>query len=267
MNKTCKKIKNIGSSSLYIVSAVFLLISAALTVLKFFMSPSYFSDIITPLFPGSQLSFVPWYYPYVLDFAFVPFLLKALLDVIMFFGMLFVFITMCRKKEESCKLGAGRGFIKTSAVIEMIFSFIIVVSVFILQFSHIMPLFVDMVDMGDTIPENEIILLAVTFAVMVLVIVFNSVYVKKLSSTLKSVDKTLNKGIIMVKVSAFLIFYNYIIILLYLGLLVVMFLFDKNDLIMKAAVLSALVSRLLLNINLASMRSEMLYIKSRGFNS
>ena len=267
MNKTCKKIKNIGSSLLYIISAVFLLISAALIVLKFFMSPLYFQGVITPLLPGGELGYVPWYYPYVYNFAFVPFLFKAALDVIMFFGMFFVFITMCRKKEESCKLGAGKGFIKTSALIEMIFSFIVVISIFALQLSHIMPYFVDMVDMGDVIPEKEIILLAIAFFVMVIVIVFNSIYLKKLSATIKAVDKTLKKGIIMGKVSVFLIVYNYIVIALYLGLLVVMFLFDRNDLIMKAAVLSALISKLLLNINIASMRSEMLYIKARGFNS
>ena len=55
----------------------------------------------------------------------------------------------------------------------------------------------------------------------------------------------------MGKISVFLIVYNYIIILIHLVLLVFMFLFDRNDLIMKAAVLCALVSRLLSNINLS----------------
>ncbi len=267
MNKTCKKIKNIGSSPLYIISAVFLLISAALIVLKFFMAPEYFKDATIPLLPGSELSFVPWYYPYVYNFAFLPFLLKAALDLLTFFGMFLVFITMCRKKEESCKLGAGKGFIKTAAVIEMIISFMFVGFIFALQLSHIMPYFVDMVDLGDEIPQNEIIRLVIAFLVMVLVIVFNSIYVKKISVTIKAVDKTLKKGIIMGKVSVFLIVYNYIIILIHLALLTFMFLFDRGDLIMKASVLCALVSRLLSNINLASMRSEMLYIKARGFNS
>ena len=149
----------------------------------------------------------------------------------------------------------------------MIISFMFVGFIFALQLSHIMPYFVDMVDLGDEIPQNEIIRLVIAFLVMVLVIVFNSIYVKKISVTIKAVDKTLKKGIIMGKVSVFLIVYNYIIILIHLALLVFMFLFDRNDLIMKASVLCALVSRLLSNINLASMRSEMLYIKARGFNS
>lgn len=267
MNKTCKKIKNIGNSPLYIISAVLLLLSALAVALKYITAPEYFSEVIAPFIPGTELGYVPDYYRYLTDFAFIPFLLKALLDAFTAFGMIFVFITMCRKSEKSCKLGFGMGFIKPAVIIETVALSLIAALIFTLQFMHIMPFFVELIDVGETVPENEITLLLVTFAVAVFLIICFSIYVRKVFMTARAVDKTLKKGVIMGKVSVYLIVFNFIIVFAGIALLVLTCMWDKSDYIMKASVLLYTVSRLFANINLISMRSEMLYIKSRGYTS
>ena len=267
MNKTQKKLKNIGSSPVYIISAVFLLMSSGLLIFKFFFSPQYFADLILPLLPGAEKSFVPDYYVYIQEYISYPSLLIAAVFLLTFIGMLSIYITKCKKNEKCCKLGSGKGFIKTAVIIEMILSFLFVIGLFGMQVVEITPFFVEMVDLGIIIPEYQIIRFAVLLVIMVLVIVFNSIYVKKISATIKAVDRTLKKGIIMGKVSVFLIVYNFILIAIYAMLLVFLFINDSSELIVKAGVLCLLVSRLLSNMNLISLRSEMLYIKARGFNS
>ena len=267
MNKTQKKIKNIGSSPLYIVSAVFLLIAAALAIFKFVTEPYYISESISFLIPGMTRSFVPDWYVYYLNFSTYPFLLIAATEVFTFIGMLCVYIFMVRKSKESCKLGFGMGFIKPMLIIKTVLIFAVLLIILSLQISYILPYFADLIDLGAEVPQYEITVFSVTLAVTVFIIVTEIIFVKKVYATSKAVNRTLKKGVIMGKVSVYLIVYNFIVCILSLALLLYTLIFDSGEYIMKAVILAFIISRLLSNFNIISMRSEMLYIKSRGYTS
>ena len=260
MNKTVKRLTNIGSSPLYIISAICLLLSALAAGFKIFTEPLYISNSLSAIFPDIGLS-----YGFYQKWSFVPVLFKALIDALLSIGMIGIFIMMCSKKAAS--LGFGAGLVKALAVIETIFAYALLLLLIALEFGNVFPYLAKLIESGETIPQNELITCICCLVVAVVGIILMSLYVRKVFVTADAVNKTLKAGVIMGKVSVYIIVHNFLIFFTCIAALVYMFITDGGEYIMKLSVLLLSLSHLFSNINLVSMRSEMLYIKARGFTS
>lgn len=258
MNRTVSKIKRIGKSPVYLISVISFTIAVAFSVAD---SITLSKDLafLTNLAVGdlkmiSQESFkvyldkavavVPW--------AFWAMLLMLAVTAI---GMWMHFFENHSSAGVSAK---GMGLIKVVTVIEAVLV-IAAMCAALLMAGFLLAL---MIFGGETVtPSSQHVWIIVVAGMVGLIaaIVFSGMYYGGILKTMKSVRMTVNTGIIMGKVSVFVIVMNYAVA----AILVFAAIISPSIFSMVAAAAFAL-SFVMSSIAMSTLRSEMLYIASRG---
>ena len=258
MNKTVKKIKKIGGSPVFLISVIAFTAStilgfigsvgaaeslknAAVSFLTSQDTLSGFADKLNSFWVALPVSTVS----------------ASLISIIIAVGMWMHYFSSRSAKNPPSTVGMT--IIKVVKVIELV-AFILVMLLLVVVFGMAFIAAASIVS-GQTgeIPLGYWIVIGIIAAVMLAVTIMTVLYYMGIFKTIKSVRMTLNTGVIMGKVSAYVIVINYFIAAASLTLAVL-----SPDVIALVGGICYAVSFVMCSVALGTLRSEMQYIASRG---
>lgn len=256
MNKTVSKIKKIGGSPLFLIAAlayIAALVTQAIgsqaqasaigTAIQTAMGANYDTigdrvGMITSAFPWASIA-------------------TSLLGILVGVGMLIHFISS-RSSSNPPSTG-GMTLIKVVEVINFISLILTALIILVIEAITVFTLLFGATEIVGETPTALIIGCIVAVVLTVLVFIFMIMYYTGIFKTIKSVKMTLSTGVIMGKVSLYVIVINYIMAFCYLIGAVF-----TRDIVLMISGLAMTLSLVTCSISLASLRSEMRYIASRG---
>lgn len=249
MNKTVLKIKKAGRSPMYLVSTVMLTASVVFLVLISLINfnPGLLAEEAARLGMPESLAKYMRYISYVPLFL----LAEAALVLLTAIGMWMHFAESFSKKSTSCK---GMTFIKAVLVIRLIVSVAVcgvcAVSFIGLSVTRIV---------GDA-PLNVVSVLSYAASVAVILwMIITVAYYRGVFVTMRSVRMTICTGIIMGRISMFVVVMNILLAVAFTAAGI----FSGNIYIILYSISYAL-SYFFCALSLISLRSEMHYIASKG---
>lgn len=255
MNRTVQKIKQMGTSVMFLIATIAFTLYAVLTIVgavstgkaiemvvkNFAASESFLAELVDGL--GQIFSLIP-----------ISALAAGGFDLLIALGMWMYFFS-CRSPKVPVST-AGLVLIKTVKILYLILFFIGLAAGIILSGLAVygfLALF------SGEISYTLLLLGVLVLAVILLGVILAVAYISGILKTIRSVRMTLNTGIIMGKVSAFVIFINYVI-----GAVLLVGAVLSPTIIGLLGGICGAVAYVTCSVAMGSLRSEMQYIASRG---
>lgn len=257
MNKTIEKVKSVGSSLLFLISVITFTAYSVLTILgSTSVAGSVKSQVLS--FVGSHETLGQLIDGMGNIFSAMPVgtLVFGIINLLIAIGMWLSFFAFhSRNNPPSTK---GMTLIKVMLAIHLVIVVLSVVAcVGIVGFAAY-AVFVAMSETGH-IPTIFFIIGGCIIAAIVIVLAFTMAYYAGIFRTIKSIKMTLHTGVIMGKVSVYVIVMNYIIAAVVLTGAVL-----SPDITQLIGGICGAVSYVTCSVVLGTLRSEMLYISAKG---
>jgi hypothetical protein len=258
MNKTISRIKKIGASPLFLIASA----SYTAGMLAKIVGSTTEAQQIQNAFEnaissnenlkniGDRLNVVTQSLPWSAIGA-------SALGLIIALGMWLVFFSCMSSKEPPST--AGMTIIKVAEIINIVMVILIGLAVLALFAVIYFAIIAGVTQPDGSIPSKVIIVGIIIALVLIVAVVMVVMYFMGILKTMHAVKMTLVTGVIMGKVSTYMIVINYIIAICY----ILNGIFNKNIVIMIESLLLAL-SLITCSISVSKLKSEMLYIAARG---
>ena len=258
MNKTVQKIKKIGGSPIFLISAIAFTASTVLGVIgstataeglknaamSFLTSQdtlSGFGDKLNTLWAALPAGAIG----------------ASVFSLLVAIGMWMHFAAS--KSDKNPPSTMGMTMIKIVKVIELIAIILAMVLIVIILGMVFIAVGGVLAETTGEITSAYWIVLGAIAVIAIISVVMTVMYYMGIFRTIKSVRMTLNTGVIMGKVSVFVIVINYFMAAIALVVAVL-----SPDVIVMAGGICYVVALVMSSIAMGNLRSEMLYIASRG---
>lgn len=261
MNRTVEKIKKIGGSPVLLIAIICFTAGVVANIISLILQSVDLTNLgneIVAVFGGSE-ELNQLMASFSSAFALLPIttIVSSSFSLVTILG-LWMFFAACKSTKPRPSL-VGLSLIKIVKIVELIAIIVTFVGAVVLTFSVLFGISSLITSMAGENNTVFIIVSVIVLAIMIIATVLTISYYSGILRTIKAIRMTVNTGVIMGKVSLYVIIANYFIA----AFMIVNAVLSPSIYILISGLFTA-VACVLLSVAMSSLRSEMAYIASRG---